>query len=276
MPTTNWTLTNDRSLELLGNTHTPSTNPVACVLLLHGFLGYKDYGFLPVLSERLCAQGVQVHRFNFSCSGMTNTTETFERTDLFEQDTWNRQVEDVRRVVRAVREGELPGTGLPLWLIGHSRGGDTAILTAGRHVSELALAGVVTLNAPADCCRLSEDERRDLIERGHKEVTSGRTGQTLRVGRAWLEEQLADPEAHDLETQIARVVCPVLVMQGDADDTVALDEGRRLAHGAGTDLVVLEGGTHVLNVSNPADRDNLGPVFEHATSEILGRVTQGL
>ena len=78
MPSTfsDWTLTNDRGLELLGNTHTPSTAPVACVVLLHGFLGYKDYGFLPVLADRLCARGILVHRFNFSCSGMTSSTDT--------------------------------------------------------------------------------------------------------------------------------------------------------------------------------------------------------
>ncbi|MFG0304849.1 MAG: alpha/beta hydrolase [Phycisphaerales bacterium JB040] len=273
---TDWTLTNDRGLELLGTTHTPEGEPVACVLLLHGFLGYKDYGFLPVLSDRLCVQGVQVHRFNFSCSGMTNATDTFERPELFEQDTWNRQVEDVRRVARSVREGELPGAGLPLWLVGHSRGGDTAILSAGRHASELGLSGLVTINAPADCCRLSEGERRDLLERGHKEVTSGRTGQTLCVGRAWLEEQLAEPAEHDLEIQIARAACPVVVMQGDADDTVSLDDGNRLARAANTDLVVLEGGTHVLNVPNPAGPGDPGPVLGHAAREILGRVTQCL
>ncbi|MCR9076980.1 MAG: hypothetical protein NXI07_13155, partial [bacterium] len=102
---TAFTIINEHGLEILGDTHVPAGDPIACALLLHGFKGYKDYGFIPLLAHDLCERGVLVHRFNFSTSGMTNDIETFARPDLFELDTWTRQVDDVRRVVRAVREG---------------------------------------------------------------------------------------------------------------------------------------------------------------------------
>ncbi|MFT5423956.1 MAG: pimeloyl-ACP methyl ester carboxylesterase [Phycisphaerales bacterium] len=272
---TSWELTNDLGLTLLGNSHTPARATAACAILAHGFLGYKDYGFIPLLADRLAAAGVLVHRFNFACSGMTSQTETFARPDLFALDTWSRQVEDVRRVARAVREGELPGAGLPLHLIGHSRGGDTVILGAGRHEAELNPAGVVTINAPADADRLSEEARTQMLADGFLEVRSGRTGQTLRLGRAWLDEQRADPDAHNLELQAAQIRCPVLVLQGDSDDTVPIRDAERLAAAANTAPVILKGGTHVLNISNPADdaaRAHPGPVFDHACREILARV----
>jgi len=274
MDETPWTLVNPHDLEILGDTHAPPT-PTACVLLLHGFLGYKDYGFIPLLARRLADAGVLVHRFNFSCSGMTNAVETFERPDLFGLDTWSRQVEDVRRVARAVRARELPGADLPLWLIGHSRGGDTAILAAGRHAEELGLAGVVTINAPADCNRLSDEAVAQALGEGFLEVRSGRTGQTMRLGRAWLDEQLADPDGHNLELQAARIDRPVLVLQGDADDTVPTEDAGRLAAATRTTPVLLTDGTHVLNVPNPPDeatRAHPGPVFEAACGQILARV----
>lgn len=284
---TSWELTNAQGLAILGDTYTPTFTPTApttslpkaCVILLHGFMGYKNYGFIPVLAERLASRGVLVHTFNFACSGMSNETETFARPDLFEQDTWNGQVGDVRGVVGAVRSGELPGQGLPLWLIGHSRGGETSILAAGRHNSAdthpLGIAGVVAINAPADCNRLSDGALSQMLGQGYLEVRSGRTGQTLRLGRGWLDEQSKDPDGHNLERMAARIDGPLLVLQGDADDTVPISDAERIAAAAGTSPVILEHGTHVLNVPNPATeavRADPGPVFEAACEAVLAEL----
>ena len=111
-------------------------------IAIHAY--HSDYGMFPLMAETLSRAGMVAHRFNFSCSGMTNAFETFARSDLFERDTWNQQVGDARRVIGAVASGEIAGRGLPMVLIGHSRGGVTAILTAGRHAGELDLAGAVT------------------------------------------------------------------------------------------------------------------------------------
>lgn len=249
-----WTLINDESLEIVGQTDAGDVEPRAVALVLHGYKGYKDYGMLPVLADRLARAGVLCHRFNFSCSGMTDDVATFRRPDLFERDTWNRQVADVRAVVDDVAEGRLPGRGRPLHLVGHSRGGATALLTAGRHAETLDVAGVVTINAPASCCRLDADARRDLLERGWRAESSARTGQTLRVGRAWLSEQLDDPDGHDPVAQAARLRCPLLVVHADADETVPHTDADAIA-GAAHDarVVKLPAGTHVLNTPNPAD-----------------------
>lgn len=250
---TPFSIENDHGLEILGDTHTPDGSPVACALLLHGYKGYKDYGFIPLLAQDLCQRGVLVHRFNFSTSGMTNDTNTFARPELFEIDTWTRQVADVRRVARAVRQGEIPGAGLPLFLIGHSRGGATALLSAGRHRDELALSGVATINAVDRCCRLSDDEQRTMLERGFAITQSARTKQDLRIDAAWLREQLEEPEAHDVLLQASRCNIPACVLHADADDAVSMDAGLAIAHKLNTPLIVLEQSNHVLNMPNPSE-----------------------
>lgn len=249
---TSFTIINEHGLEILGDTHVPEGEPIACALLLHGFKGYKDYGFIPLLAHDLCERGVLVHRFNFSTSGMTNDIETFARPDLFELDTWTRQVDDVRRVVRAVRGGEIDGAGLPMFLIGHSRGGATALLSAGRHREELNLAGVATINAVDRCCRMSEQERHAMLERGYSVTNSARTKQELRIGAAWLREQIESAEDHDVLGQASRCGLPACVLHGDADDAVPMDAGLAIAHKLRTPLIVLEGSNHVLSMPNPS------------------------
>lgn len=250
---TPFTLINDHGLEILGNTHAPDTTPTACALILHGYKGYKDYGFIPVLAHDLCARGIMVHRFNFSTSGMTNDIETFARPDLFELDSWTRQVDDVRRVVRAVREGEIAGNDLPLFLIGHSRGGATALLSAGRHREELKLAGAITINAVDRCCRMTRDEQRAMLERGYTMTESARTKQHLRIDAGWLREQIDSAMDHDVLVQTSRCNIPICVMHGDADDAVEIDAGLAIAHKLQTPLFVLEGANHVLNMPNPSE-----------------------
>ena len=248
-----FTITNEHGLEILGDRHAPGGEPVACALLLHGFKGYKDYGFLPLLAHDLCARGVLVHRFNFSTSGMTSDTETFARPDLFELDTWTRQVGDVRRVVRAVREGEIAGRDLPLFLIGHSRGGATALLSAGRHRDELGLAGVATINAVDRCCRMSDADQRAMLQRGYTITQSSRTKQDLRIDAGWLREQLASPMEHDVLLQGSRCGLPACVLHADADDAVEISAGEAIAHKLNAPLIVLENANHVLNMPNPSE-----------------------
>jgi len=251
--TASWTITNDHGLEILGDTHLLES-PTACAIILHGFKGYKDYGFIPVLASMLADSGVLVHRFNFSTSGMTNDTATFARPDLFALDTWTRQVDDVRRVIRAVRSGELEGGGLPITLIGHSRGGATAILAGGRHADELGLASISTINAVDRCCGLSEESQRELLSVGRMFTESARTKQRLRINSAWLREQLDNPAAHDVCALAAQTGVPMLVMHGDRDDAVDVQAGHNIAKCAKTSVRIIEGSNHVLNTTNPADR----------------------
>ena len=266
---TPFTITNDRGLEILGDTHIPEGDPTACAIIVHGFKGYKDYGFIPLLAHDLCARGIMVHRINLSTSGMTNDTATFARPDLFELDTWSRQVDDVRRVVRAVRSGEIAGKGLPLYLIGHSRGGATGLLAGGRYRDELGLSGIVTINAVDRCNRLSNDEHRAMLARGYTITQSARTKQELRIDANWLQEQIDEPEAHDVLLQASRCSVPVLVMHGDADEAVNIESGQAIAYKLNTPLCVLPGSNHVLNMVNPSELSGeRSPVLLKATDEI--------
>lgn len=248
-----FTIINEHGLEILGDSHVPDQPPVATALILHGFKGYKDYGFIPLLAHDLCARGVFVHRFNFSTSGMTNDIDTFARPDLFEIDTWTRQVDDVRCVVRAIREGEIPGSNLPLFLIGHSRGGATALLSAGRHREELGLAGIATINAVDRCCRMSDADQQTMLHCGYTVTQSARTKQDLPIDAGWLREQLASPEDHDVLLQAGRCGLPACVLNADADDAVEISSGEAIAHKLNTPLIVLRKANHVLNMTNPSE-----------------------
>ena len=255
-----WTIDGADGEPILGNTHQPTSDPAGVILIAHGFKGYKDYGMFPRIAETMAARGLIAHRFNFSHSGMTNETSTFERADLFEQDTWNKQVHDLRAVMAAVTAGDLDGRGLPVVLFGHSRGGVTVLLTAGRTAGDTAApqpAGVASASAPSSCSSLPPEQARELLEKGYLVSPSARTGQDLRLGRAFLTEQQADPTAHDLLKLVGGITCPVLLIHGQNDPTVPSACARALADALpGTPRVeIIAGGNHVFNTPNPMPPD---------------------
>jgi len=240
---------------IIGTTHLPAGTPRGRILIGHGFKGYKDYGFFPWLAEHMARSGIIAHRFNFSRSGMDHGDGPFDE-QLFLEDTWNRQVEDILALLAAVRDGVLPGGSGPVILAGHSRGGLSSLLAAGRHAGTEALSGlrgVASLAAPSRCMYLSKDQQQLLLETGSLSSPSSRTGQDLKVGRDFLQEQLDDPAGHDLLAQASRVDVPVVLVHGLADDAVEVSSARDIASALKADvaLCVLDDANHVFNVPNP-------------------------
>ncbi|RNC80923.1 MAG: alpha/beta fold hydrolase [Phycisphaera sp.] len=250
----NWSLPGADGQTILGNTHLPEGTPRAAAIIAHGFLGYKDYGFFPTIADTLARIGIAAHRFNLSHSGMTNEIDTFARPDLFAKNTWNKQVEDIERLIHALDRHELVGPGIPVLLVGHSRGGVASLLCAGRRAAAAMkpLEAIVTIAAPDSTSRESAEQRELLEKQGYLVVTSGRTGQTLQIDRAFWDEQHAEPGAHELLTLAEHIPSPTLVIHGDSDPTVPPGCAQSIAGAIpNAKLAIIEGGDHVLNTPNP-------------------------
>ncbi|MDG2201250.1 MAG: alpha/beta fold hydrolase [Phycisphaerales bacterium] len=253
---------------IIGTTHLPSEEPRGRILIGHGFKGYKDYGFFPWLAGYVAEAGFVAHRFNFSRSGMDHGDGPFDE-GRFLEDTWTRQVEDILALLAAVQDGLLPGGSGPVVLVGHSRGGLSSLLAAGRHAGTDALAGlrgVVSLAAPAHCLNMTPDQQRVLLDTGRVPSPSSRTGQVLQVGRAFLQEQLDDPQGHDLLNLVHRIDVPVAVVHGLDDDAVPVTSARQIISALQSEasLSVLEDANHVFNVPNPfpVDGEPSAPLAE--------------
>jgi uncharacterized protein len=245
MQCSDWKIAGSRGEIIHGTTHTPEGDSRGIVLIAHGFLGYKDYGMFPWLAEQFSKIGWIAHRFNFSHSGMLEGKEEFVRTDLFEQATWNTQVEDLAILVEAFKQ-----EGIPVAVLGHSRGGLASLLALGR--GRLPVDGVVSLSAPSDCNPLTAEMEAQLLKDGFVERESSRTNQTLRIGKVFLQEQLDDPKGHNLLQLIASNPAKVLVVHGEDDPTVSVACAEEIvAQLQNPTIVRVEAGDHVFNTPNP-------------------------
>ena len=250
-----WEFPGSDECPIRGSTHLPDGDARGVVVIVHGYMGFKDYGMFPWLAARMCEQGLIVHRVNLAHSGMDHGQGQVN-DDAFRRGTWSSAVLDILRVVGAVQQGVLAGQGLGLVLLGHSRGGSSCLLTAGRHGRDELMqmvCGVISLSAPSSLRRFSEEALAQLGRGEVFELASSRTGQTLHVDPIWLYEQDNDPDAHDLQARVGEIIVPVLVIHGAEDPTVSPSDAVSLASAnpARVWVHIVEHGDHVFNTPNP-------------------------
>ena len=223
-------------------------NPRGSVVLVHGFKGFARFAFFPWLADQLVAAGFTTLTFNFSGSGVGEDMETFSDPEAFAENTYTRELQDLSLVLA---ESERRGwTGPQFGLFGHSRGGAVALLHAARDARVRAL---VTWASIGSVVRWTDDEMTEWRARGHLDVPNSRTGQVFQLTTALLDET---GEHHlgrlNLRVAAATLLCPWLIVHGDADETVPFAEGEQLlaASERRATLVRIAGGTHTFNVAH--------------------------
>jgi len=243
---TNFTIDSREGLPIRGNLDIPA-RARALVVIAHGFKGFKDWGFFPWIAERLGSTRLATCRFNMSRCGVGDDLESFDRLDLFEHDTYSTQVADL---VDVARYAHLQAAGLPLFLLGHSRGGGVALLAA----SELdgAVEGVVTWSSISHADRWDDATMAKWRADGCLEAINSRTKQAMRMSTAILDDYEAHREQLDILRATGGLTAPLLVVHGERDESVPVDEAHQL-YGAAPDasIAVIARASHTYNAIHP-------------------------
>jgi alpha-beta hydrolase superfamily lysophospholipase len=238
-------ITSTEGLPIRGNFDAPS-DPSALVVVVHGFKGFKDWGFFPWVAETLCNRGFAVCRFNMSRSGIGDDPEAFDRLDLFANDTYSIQLADLWLAV-AHAQSRFPS--LPTFLLGHSRGGGVAILGA-REVP--SLAGVMTWSAISHVNRWSDETVRNWRRDGWLDVINARTKQNMRMTPAVVDDYEANVARLDIPAAASRLTVPLLVIHGAHDESVPVTEGHDIARRAPDgSVMIIERASHTYNAIHP-------------------------
>jgi alpha-beta hydrolase superfamily lysophospholipase len=242
---THFTLRSDEGLPIRGE-FDAADGPRALVVIVHGFKGFKDWGFFPWTAQRLMQHRLAVCRFNMSRSGIGEDPETFDRLDLFEHDTYSTQLRDLRVAVHHAQQ-EFPN--LPTFLLGHSRGGGIALLGA-QDVPNLR--GVAVWAPISRVDRWDEATKRTWRERGVLEVENARTKQVMRMSPVMLDDYEANAGRLDILAAASRLDVPLLVIHGGRDESVPVEEGRAIAARAReSSIAVIERAGHTFNAIHP-------------------------
>lgn len=204
----------------------------AAIVVCHGFKGFKDWGFFPYVCRELAERLTRpVVSFNFSGSGIGEDPESFTELDRFERNTFSKEVRDLRTVLDAAASGDLPQLAAveKFGLLGHSRGGVSAVVTAAE---DERVAAVVTWSAVARLDRWDAETVEKWRREGRIEVLNARTGQMMPLGRELLEDIEENAERLDVRRAAKRLRVPYLIVHGTEDESVDVEEAEAVAQAA--------------------------------------------
>jgi len=198
--------------ELAGWLHTPDEPPRGALVFAHCFTCSKDLHMVRTIARALNSRGFAVLRFDFTGVGQSGGD--------FADTTLASDVGDLELAAAAMRDslGELP-----LGLMGHSLGGTAAMLATPRLDQVQALALIASPMDPTDLPgKLGPHVARDVSQGRQVPVRVGPN--TFTITSAFVES-LRQPRLPDL---LAALPCPLLLLHGTEDNTVALEVSEQI------------------------------------------------
>ncbi len=235
-------------------------NPLGTVIICHGFKGFARFSFFPYLADQLAEAGYRAVTFDFSGSGIGDDRETFTNHEAFSRNTYLKELEDLDAVVGEARVRSWVDDGYGLF--GHSRGGGIAVIQAARDPDVKCLTTWAAISATN---RWSPDVVAEWRERGHIDITNSRTGDVMPLGTELLHEvEEFGGTSLNIAAAASRVACPWLILHGDKDETVPIEEGQRLAALApAAQFRVLDGVNHSFGGKHPLS--DVSPALDSVT-----------
>jgi pimeloyl-ACP methyl ester carboxylesterase len=227
--------------------------PAPIVVYSHGFLGFKDWGFIPYVADKFAENGFIFIRFNFSHNGIGENPGKITEFDKLAKNTISKQLEDLSAVVDYVLSSEfgIPNNG-QVFLIGHSGGGGISVIKAreDERIKALGLwASISTFR------RYSRSQIGKLKENGYIFVSVPNSAIQVRIDKVVYDDFVQNQERYDIIKAISKLKIPILIIHGTADVIVPALEAEQLAK-ANPDyakLILINGATHLFNIKHPMD-----------------------
>jgi uncharacterized protein len=257
-------ITSRHGIPIRGDLHLPAvTDGAPVIIICHGFKGFKDWGGFPQAADYFASQGFAALRFNFSLNGVEDRFMEFTALENFARNTISRQLDDLHDLIDAVSVKTILPEKIDtsrIGLVGHSLGGGVVVVQASedrRIVAVTSWAGV------ADFMRWGKKTRAMWRKDGRLEIENARTHQMMPMDVGMLEDLEANRERFDIPAAASRLAVPLLVVHGEQDVSVPIEEGRRIAAAAETGrcrLQVIPNTDHTFGVRHPFE--GATPAFE--------------
>ncbi|NOX89002.1 MAG: alpha/beta fold hydrolase [Calditrichaeota bacterium] len=232
-----------------GTSHAP------VIILLHGFKGFKDWGFFPDLATSLARSDYVTLALNFSRNGIGADGKNFTALDRFAENTISHELADVQKIMEALLEGKIGKQVIDperIGILGHSRGGAVALLTALEYPEEIG--AVVTWASVGNLFRFSPEQIEQWNEIGYIEIENKRTRQIMRINRTYWDDLQKNKDRFNLYEQVKELEAPALFIHGSADKSVSPEESRLLSENCGAAskrLEIIEETDHTFGIKHP-------------------------
>ncbi|MBX2903217.1 MAG: alpha/beta fold hydrolase [Chitinophagales bacterium] len=238
--------------KFLADTYTPPSTPKGIVIFSHGFKGFKDWGAFPLMAAAFAQYNFACITFNFSHNGTTvEQPDSFADIEAFGNNNISKEVDDLGVVIEfAMQYFNLIQTSIPIYLLGHSRGGGISILKAAEdhNIAKVAVWGSVS--EFGNFWKTVEMEK--MKREGVIYIPNNRTKQQLPIYWQLYQDYETNIERLHIPSRVKCLQIPLLIVHGTQDETVPFSAAQDLKkHQPNAQLVAIENGNHTFGASHP-------------------------
>ena len=228
------------------------------LIFVHGFKGFKDWGFGPYIGNYFSSKGFFVLSFNFSHDGVGENLTEFDELERFAENTFSLELSELSQIIDAYFNGFFGGTSnTKLGLLGHSRGGGISILTAKQKIETSAVA---VWSSVSDFDRYSKRQKEIWRKKGIFEVLNSRTGQVMKLNVSLLDDlEKNKADKLNIKKAVRDLKKPLLIVHGKEDLAVPVEEAETLYSFADkqiTELFLVPSTGHTFNIKHPFEGTN--------------------
>ena len=240
--------------------------PKPVLIFCHGYKGFKDWGLWDLMAEAFARRGFFFIKFNFSFNGGTlEQPIDFPDLDAFGENTFTRELDDLEVVLDWISNENSEYSNYVdlsnISLMGHSRGGGTAIIKASE---DGRISKLITLASVSDfAARFPQGKEFEAWKAaGIGYITNTRTKQQMPHRFSFYEDFEANEERLTISRAVRSLDKPFLIIHGTEDLTVNVDNARHLKEWCPkAELFLLEGADHVFGGSHPWEKEELTQDF---------------
>lgn len=229
------------------------------VLFVHGFKGFKDWGAHNLVARYFAANGYRYIKFNLSHSGVpADNPKDVSDIETFAGNTFSKELFDVNAVLDFIETAY--GRTTEVNIIGHSRGGGLAIIEAA---NDLRINKLITWSAISSFDSLwKKEQEAEWKKAGKIFVTNARTKEQMPLNVTLLKDFEENAENLNIVEAAKRINIPWLIVQGDDDVNVPLENAQKLADAnPNSRMVKIEHANHVYGASHPYESKTLPPLL---------------
>lgn len=240
-----------------------------CLIFVHGFKGFKDWGFGPYIGNYFADKGFFSVTFNFSHNGVGESLTDFVELDKFAENTFSLEISELNELIDSFKKGFLgKAINNKIGLVGHSRGGGISLLTASKRKD---ISAVAIWSSVSNFDRYTDRQKEEWRKRGYIEVMNTRTKQRMRLNVDLLEDiEKNNDSSLNIENAVNKLNKPLLIIHGEQDLAVKLSEAEKVYNWSDkskTEFISIPSTGHTFDVKHPFEGSN--PKFDSVLNNTL-------
>jgi len=229
-----------------------------CLIFVHGFKGFKDWGFWPYSGNFFAEKGFFVLTFNFSHNGVGDRLTEFTELDKFANNTFSLELEELNEIIDAYLNNFFgKKSNKRIGIVGHSRGGGDSLIVSSKRKE---INAVVLWASVANFNRYTERQANEWRKNGFFEVLNTRTNQMMRLNVSLLEDiEKNKTDLLNLKKAAKNLNKPLLIVHGEQDLSVKIEEGEQIFNWSNkelTEFYKIKATGHTFDITHPIEGSN--------------------